>query len=237
MKSSYNNFKASFFNNDGKKQKGLISCYLGIYFSQLVAEMISQHYTERMIYTAILNMDESLRCALKFNTFRSWIRKKFKKGRIEAQYNGNKVNWNENSTEDQTEVKQIVRNQVHSSSTLFTSTRPSSQTNNLSERDKYIPRPLLPIRLADKTLLMEIFGYDLDNFYIDANGILFDGYSSDKENDLVPIPCQFQILPQQDGIKKHYFIYLNENVDSKNLLNFLISKYRNGTLSFTYFKF
>ena len=237
MKRSYNNFKASFFNNDGKKQKGLMSCYLSIYFTQLVAEMISQHFTERMIYTAILNIDESLREVLNFNTFRSWLRKNFKKGKIEAQCTKNIINMDEESSEDQFHVNQKSCNQVHSSSDFFSSTWSLTKKNNQSERDKYIPRPILPIRLVDKTSLKEIFGYDLDNFYIDSNGILFDGFSSDIENDLVPIPHQFQVLPQQDGIQKHYFLYLNENVDSKNLLNFLISKYRNGTLSFTYFKF
>lgn len=219
-----------------RKIKGAISVYLKIYYRPFIADLLQQGYTEKMAFLMLLKKEPSLSPFLKYNTYRSFVRKNIKKGELKAdKFNKDSSNLylNNLNIEEHLTLKE-------KSSVIFPEasqrTTFNSEVKKTAPRNKLIPSPQEPISPASKEALKELTGYDLDGFFVDSNGFLFDGFSSDSITNLAPVPNQFQILAQQDGIKKHYFLYKDQTIDSKTILQFIKEKIRTGTLSFTFRK-
>ena len=232
---NFKEFINDFSESHSGKIKGAISVYLKINYLTFISSLLQQGYTVKMVYLRILKNEPPLEPYLKFNTLRSWVRKNIKKTDQAFKFNTDSSNLvlNKNNIEEHLTLKE-------KSSVIFPETSQrntfNSEVKETTPRDKHIPSPQEPITTASKEALKELTGYDLDAFYVDSNGFLFDGFSSDSITNLVPVPNQFQILAQQDGIKKHYFLYKDQTIDSKTILQFIKEKIRTGTLSFTFRK-
>lgn len=218
------------------KIKGTISVFLNIYYREFIFSLLQQGFTVKMVYLRLLKNEPSLDPYLNFNTLRSWVRKNIKNGDLnkeEFSTDSSNLSIKNSPLEENLTLKRLES--VSATENLIRTTFDSESRVTVPNR-KQIPSPQAPIIPANKEILKEITGYDLNEFYVDSNGYLFDGFSSDSIANLVPVPDQFQILAQQDGIKKHYFLYKKQTVDSKTILTFIKEKIRTGTLFFTFRK-
>lgn len=208
------------------KVKGITKVYLNKH-KTLIESLVSKGYTDRMIFLRF-NPDDSS-TGINFNTTRSWIQKNIKKGKIKAL----KVELKSEISSGGQEFLQGTHstNLVTKQSNQDLRSQTKVQNQSLGTQ---IPRPQLPLKPADKQLLLDTYGVEVDDFFLDSNGVLFDGYSAESEADLAPIPKQFQILAQQEGLKKHFFWFRNQTIDSSNLISFIKEKINSGTLHFTY---
>lgn len=208
------------------KVKGITKVFLNKH-KNLIESLVTKGYTDRMIFLTLTQDDPSI--DINFNTTRSWIQKNIKKGKIKAF----KVECkSEISSGDQDVlIEPHTTNFMTKQSNQDLKSQTKGQIQSLGTQ---IPRPQLPLKPADKQLLMDTYGVEVDDFYFDCNGVLFDGYSAESDVDLAPIPKQFQILAQQEGLRKHYFLFRNQTIDSSNLISFIKEKISSGTLHFTY---
>lgn len=235
---------------NAKEMKSFVRCYLKNQLKPQIEDMVIKGFTLQMMFKSITQNDETLGKHMNFNTFRSWVRTNIKKGEVKAliaqarflemkdeslksgaaiQRHKDEETFVANSDEASIQKKtKAPDEEILSPVSYATTSRYKSQNNKSKVTSLLIPKPKLPLREMTSEECTDYFGNNFSNIMVDSNNFIFDGYSSNDESSLVPIPSGYEVLPEQDGLNTHYFTSENTTISSKNLRSFLETRIANG---------
>lgn len=231
-----------------KDMKSLVRTYLKNYLIAQIKEMVVQDFTLPMMFKSITQNDKTLASHLNINTFKSWVRKNIHKDALKAQAQllAMKAESNKTGSDQQRhnvgETNVIVNSgesvrkkeldtPCNESLSHVSYAKVSCYKNKASKNKNaslLIPKPKLPLREMTPDECIDYFGNQFYNIKVDSNNFIFDGYSSEDESSLVPIPSGYEILPEQDGLNMHFFTFEKATISSKKLRTFLETRIANG---------
>lgn len=241
--------------NSPENIKSFVRIYIQQNLKAQIEDMVLKNFTLKMMFLSITQGDKELAKLMNFNTFKSWVRTNIHKGELKAQlaqqqfYDMKKVSCDHSekgmtdrrekaigqSSEQQLRTPNIVHQASPKMEYRFikaSTNREQSDINDLSEM--LLPNPKLPLREMTADECKKIFNGEFSKIMIDADGCIFDGYSSDEDSSLTPIPSGYEILPEQEGLSSHLFKFNNETICSKDLRSFVEGRISKGFLNVKY---
>lgn len=236
-----------------KEMKSFVRTYLKNYLIAQIKDMVIQDFTLSMMFKSITKNDKTLASYLNLNTFKSWVRKNIHKDALKAQTTQpqnlkttthsdyseiNLPNTNKGgvNTTERPQYTELTKNhRTDEVATKFSYVSASSYKENLNSTNvtlAQIPRPVLPLRELSAEECKKYFDGVYSKIMVDANGCIFDGYSADNENLLLPILEGYKLQPEQAGLAQHIFKFKNDTITSKNLESFMKERISNGFVKF-----